>query len=172
MGGHVDVKKPASLQAQHDEDVEQPEGNGRHDCEVDGKGLRQMILQESSRQLCEAGLRWQGRYFDTVDCATVKPSFRSSPWIRGAPRWDSRDAFPRSGHEARLRSWAAPVSQRLLHRQYRRNPRRCQRITVSADEDEGVAPSRPNARWPRPASDPRSETNAPTSALAVEDEEP
>src|SRR6478752_3074355 len=24
-------------------------------------------------------------YFETVDCATVKPSLSSSPWIRGAP---------------------------------------------------------------------------------------
>ena len=47
MRGDVDVEKPASLQAQHDEHVEQPEADGRHDREVDGNGFPEMILEES-----------------------------------------------------------------------------------------------------------------------------
>ena len=46
MGRHMDVKKPASLQAQHHEHVEQPKGRGRHDREIDGNGLPEMILDE------------------------------------------------------------------------------------------------------------------------------
>src|SRR5208283_2197 len=47
MGRHMDVEKPAPLQAQHDEHVEQPKGRGRHYREVDGNGLPEMILEES-----------------------------------------------------------------------------------------------------------------------------
>ena len=47
MRSDVDVEKPASLQAQHDEHVEQSEADGRHDREVDRNGFPEMILEES-----------------------------------------------------------------------------------------------------------------------------
>src|SRR5271166_7161619 len=43
MCGHVNVEKPASLEAQHDEHVKQPEANRRHHGEVDGD---RMVSQE------------------------------------------------------------------------------------------------------------------------------
>ena len=46
MCGHVDVEKPASLEAQHDEYVEQPEANRRHDGEVDGDRFPKVVSQE------------------------------------------------------------------------------------------------------------------------------
>jgi hypothetical protein len=60
MGAHMDVKKPASFQAQHDEHIEEPEGCGRHHSEVDGKGLLEMISEKKSanfaREACGGGV--------------------------------------------------------------------------------------------------------------------
>ena len=64
MRGDVDVEKPASLQAQHDEHIEQPEGDGRHDREVDGDGFPEMILEESPSTL-RGRLAVGGRRFHT-----------------------------------------------------------------------------------------------------------
>ena len=43
----------------------------------------------------DGGLRTRGRYFSTVDLATVMPSLRSSPTMRGDPHsWDSSATYP------------------------------------------------------------------------------
>ena len=72
-------------------------------------------------------------YFETVDCATVKPSLSSSPWIRGAPH----SGF--SSHMRRTRSRNSgsilgrpPGFQEDFQRHHARKPIRCQRMaTVS-----------------------------------------
>ena len=56
----------------------------------------------------------------------------SSPWIRGAPQL----GFARCIARLRARSSTSIVGrpgprERLFHRQYKRNPRRCHRITVA-----------------------------------------
>jgi hypothetical protein len=38
------------------------------------------------RHVCDGDGRRRPMYFATVDWLTVMPSFRSSPWIRGAPQ--------------------------------------------------------------------------------------
>src|SRR5687768_6786796 len=43
-------------------------------------------LLKNAFQVGDGGLRSRGRYFSTVDLATVIPSFRSSPTMRGEPR--------------------------------------------------------------------------------------
>src|SRR5438132_8253255 len=41
---------------------------------------------KNARHACDGGLRGRSTYFETVACDTVRPSFSSSPWIRGAPQ--------------------------------------------------------------------------------------
>jgi hypothetical protein len=44
-------------------------------------------LARNVRHVCDEGVGADGpTYFATVDWATVMPSFRSSPWRRGAPQ--------------------------------------------------------------------------------------
>jgi hypothetical protein len=42
-------------------------------------------LCRNVRQVCDGGPRCRIMYLETVDSAISKPSFRSSPWMRGAP---------------------------------------------------------------------------------------
>ena len=43
-------------------------------------------LEKNSAALSSGAGRLRGMYLETVDCATEKPSFRSSPCTRGAPQ--------------------------------------------------------------------------------------
>src|SRR5271169_6268026 len=75
-------------------------------------------------------------YFETVDWATSKPSFRSSPWIRDAPhsgfslliRW-MRSRRPRS-------IFGRPTLFRDFQRQKALKPARCHRRMVTAALDQ------------------------------------
>jgi hypothetical protein len=84
IGGDVDPQQVASLQADDGQSIEKPEANGRHDEQVDSTDVRHMIVEKGLPALG----RWPRRrtvYLATVDCATLKPSLSSSPWMRGAP---------------------------------------------------------------------------------------
>src|SRR6266571_4364392 len=68
------------------------------------------------RHTCDGGLRCRGMYFETVACETVRPSFSSSPWIRGAPQrglarlirpMRSRTSVPIAGRPRRCRLFPA-----------------------------------------------------------------
>src|SRR5687767_10707102 len=43
-------------------------------------------LAKKARHVDDGGFRTRGRYFSTVDLATVMPSLRSSPTMRGEPQ--------------------------------------------------------------------------------------
>ena len=66
--------------------------NANRRSKVSVKRLKSLPLQFHRRdcadnvfQPCEGGFRLRSIYFETVDCAAVKPSLSSSPWIRAAP---------------------------------------------------------------------------------------
>ena len=42
-------------------------------------------LSRNVRQVCDGGVRRRTRYLETVAWEISRPSFWSSPWIRGAP---------------------------------------------------------------------------------------
>ena len=71
------------------------------------------------------------RYLATVRSETSKPSFRSSPWIFGAPQ----SAFSAAMRRMRIRTSSLtlgrPPRGRDRQRQYRRKPARCHPTTVS-----------------------------------------
>src|SRR5438093_882331 len=82
------------------------------------------------------GLRGPGCNFgmsrETVRSATARPSFRSSPWIRGAPQ--SGFAVAMRVIKALISAWTAgrpPVEPPESFVQYSRKRRRCHRRTVS-----------------------------------------
>src|SRR5947199_4933458 len=57
--------------------------------------LRDALSSRNVFQLCEGGVPPRTMYLETVDCATAKPSIRSSPWTRDAPH----SGFPCSSVE-------------------------------------------------------------------------
>jgi hypothetical protein len=69
----------------HDEDEEDAQARGGHGEEIDRDQVPDMVGEERP-----PGLRGLGRRFgisrETVRSATSMPSFRISPWMRGAPK--------------------------------------------------------------------------------------
>jgi len=81
-------------------------------------------------QLCDGGRRCFAMYLATVDCATVKPSFSSSPWIRGAPQSGFATLISRIRARSSWSIFGRPPRARDRQRQYRRKPARCHRRIV------------------------------------------
>ena len=89
-------------------------------------------FRRNVRQVCDGGPWNRARYLDTVASETSMPSFRSSPWIRGAPH----SGFSRLMRLMRARTSPGidgrpPLRRRDVHVQYSRKPFRCQPMTVS-----------------------------------------
>src|SRR5450631_1881694 len=59
------------------------------------------------------------------------PSLRSSPWIRRAPHSGLARLMARINWRISSGTFGLPPGERDLHRQNKRKPARCQRITVS-----------------------------------------
>src|SRR5439155_4561532 len=82
-------------------------------------------------QVGEDALRTRGRYFSTVDLATLRPSFRSSPTIRGDPHVGFACHIARISSRTSLIMAGRPgVPCWLRRRQWSRNRLRCQAMTV------------------------------------------
>ena len=83
------------------------------------------------RQCCDGGFRCRTMYFASVACDTCRPSFNSSPAMRGAPQpWLAR-LIRRSSSATSPDTDGRPAGGRLFHLPYSRNPCRCQPMTVS-----------------------------------------
>lgn len=80
---------------------------------------------------CDGGRLPRAIYWATVVCPTSMPSLRSSPWIRGAPQNGFATLISRISCRTSSSVFGRPPWGLDLHRQYCRNPARCQRITVS-----------------------------------------
>jgi hypothetical protein len=90
------------------------------------------VIGEKVRHDWEGGPRRRGMIRATERCEMVKPSLRSSPWIRGAPQSGLACAI------SRIRALSSePIGGRPgprcldFHVHQARNPWRCQRITVA-----------------------------------------
>ena len=64
-------------------------------------------------------------YFETVDWATSKPSFRSSPWMCGAPQSGFSKLILRIRSRSSLSICGRPPRGRDFHRQNALKPFRC-----------------------------------------------
>jgi hypothetical protein len=68
------------------------------------------------------GVAGRAMYFATVAWETCIPSFRSSPWIRGAPQSGLSCAILRISARASADTAGRPVRRRLFRVQYSRIP--------------------------------------------------
>src|SRR5262252_1822919 len=87
----------------------------------------------NARHACDGGRRGRSMsmYFDTVACDTVRLSFSSSPWIRGAPQSGLARLIRQISSRSSVLIAGRPRRRRLFHSQKRLNPWRCQPTTVS-----------------------------------------
>src|SRR3974390_2319472 len=94
--------------------------------EIPSAWLRRNVFQP-----CDGGLLFFAIYLATVVWPIVMPSLSSSPWILGAPQSGLARLMSRISALMSTGSFGRPPGDFDLHRQYQRNPARCQRITVS-----------------------------------------
>src|SRR6516162_4031634 len=108
-------------------------------------------------------------YLATVSWDTSIPSLSSSPWIRGAPQSGLAVLILRIHCRTSPSIAGLPGSPcRLFHRQYQRNPLRCQAITVSGftiSSAERATATRGGRAQPR-AVGPRSSDEAGRAAIS------
>src|SRR5271166_7108442 len=148
MCGHVNVEKPASLEAQHDEHVKQPEANRRHHGEVDGD---RMVSQERPPALRGRfpmpwhvlGDRRLGEAEAKLDELAMDPG--STPGgIRAMHLDDEISNLWLNARSSRAPRSAVPA------------PVQAEALSVPADhglpadKEESLTPSRPKARKPGP----------------------
>ena len=110
--------------------AEASETVGRTKKSIDARAFA--WFHRNVRHVCDGGFGSRARYLDTVASETSMPSFRSSPWIRGAPH----SGFSRLMRLMRARTSRGiggrpPLRRRDFHVQYSRKPFRCQPMTVS-----------------------------------------
>jgi hypothetical protein len=82
-------------------------------------------------QVWPRGLGCRQRQLLTVDWASSDPSFKSSPWIRGAPHSGFSTAIRRIRLRSSLSTGGRPPTEPDFQRQKARNPSRCRRTKVS-----------------------------------------
>ena len=131
MLGHVEVEDAPAMVGEHDQDEEDAQVSGGHREEVDRDEVPDMVGR-NVRQVWEGGERRFGISRETVRSATSIPSFRSSPWILGAPHRGLAAAIRRtSARISGLTGGRPPVGRRESLVQCSRKRRRCHRRTVS-----------------------------------------
>ena len=132
MLGDVEVDDAPAMVGEHDEDEQHAQARGGHGEEIDGDQVPDMVGRGTSARSGTGGGRRFGIRRDTVRSATSMPSFRSSPWIRGAPHRGFAAAIrvTRALISA-LTGGRPPVGRPESLVQYSRKRRRCHRRTVS-----------------------------------------
>jgi hypothetical protein len=133
MFGHVEVDDAPAMVSEHDEDESTRMPAVGTVKEVERNEIADMVGEEV-RHVCDGGERRLGMSRETVLPSTLRPSFISSPWSRGAPQ---------SGLALAIRVIKALSSVSTLGRppvgraeslvQYSRKRRSCHRKTVSGD---------------------------------------
>src|SRR4029453_1453971 len=95
-----------------------------------------MWLSRNVRHVCDGGVRRRPRYLETVACEISRPSFWSSPWIRGAPHRGLARAMVRMSARTSGATAGRPgPCRRVFQVQTSRKPARCQRMTVLGLDD-------------------------------------
>ena len=114
-----------------DQDEEHTQASGGNGEEVDRDQVPDMVREERAPGL-RGGVGRFGIRRETVRSATSIPSFRSSPWIRGAPHSGLAAAIFRTRAMISALTGGRPTVGRLESlAQCSRKRRRCQRRTVS-----------------------------------------
>jgi hypothetical protein len=131
MLGDVEVNDMPAVVGEHDENEEDAQAGRGHGEEIDRDQVPGVVGEERP-----PGLRGIGAPLrltrDTVRSATARPSFRISPWMRGAPQRGFTAAMrvTRALISA-LTGGRPPVGRPESRVQYSRKRRRCHRRTVA-----------------------------------------
>ena len=124
---------PAAFVPDHEETIQEAEAQRWHGKEIKGGDRLPMIGKE--RKPAFGGSPRRGRrrrrYRATVRSEIAKPSFRSSPWIFGAPQSAFSIAMRRTRVRISSLTFGRPPRGRDRQRQYMRKPARCHPTTVS-----------------------------------------
>src|ERR1700738_1702561 len=119
--------------ADHKKAIQNTEGE-RRDCEeVHRRNCLAMFLRNAIQCLAGSGfLRTLRTHRETVVSDTLKPSFSSSPWMRGAPQVGFSATMRKIKARISLLTRFRPPTRLALetHLQYSRKPARCQPTTV------------------------------------------
>ena len=130
MGGDGDVPDASSVVSQEHQDENEATRYRRHDEEVGRHDLAHVIRQERAPRLgwwpVSTPYLFRDRRLRDVD-----PTFKSSPWIRGAPQRGLASAMVRMSVRTSVGVVGRPRRRRLFQVHHRRTPRRCQAMTVS-----------------------------------------
>jgi hypothetical protein len=114
---------------EHDEDEEDAQAGGGHGEEIDRDQVPGMVGEERPPSL---GGRRFGISRDTVRSATSRPSFRISPWMRGAPQRAFAVAiFLTRALSSGVTGGRPPVVRPESRVQYARKRRHCHLRTVA-----------------------------------------
>ena len=145
--GHVEVDDAAAIVGQRYEDEEHSQARAGDREEVDGDQVPDVVGKERPPGLGRRGAPL-GERRETVRSATLIPSLRSSPWMRGAPH----RGFAVAMRVTRALISALTGGRPLLMRpeswvQYSRKRRRCHRRTVSGATMINAC-LQPPRRWP------------------------
>src|SRR6266567_1658186 len=131
MGSDVEMNHAAPVMSENHKDKQDSKANGRHDKEICRNQAPDVIVEKSAPSL-RGRFRWRAMNLATVAWDTSIPSLSSSPWMRGAPqRGFALLIFRMRSRTSSDTSGLPGVRRPLFHAQYKRNPLRCQEITVS-----------------------------------------
>src|SRR6266481_7057820 len=108
------------------ETVKQAKRDCRYDEQIHRDDAVGVIVKERL-----PALRWRastpGHILATLVCPILMPSFRSSPWIRGAPHSGLAILISRISRRISSGTVGRPLQGRDFQRQYDLKPARCQR---------------------------------------------
>src|SRR5271169_4504601 len=109
-------------------------------------------LRRNVFQPWDGGLLPLAMYLATEVWPTSIPSFRSSPWIVGAPQSGLAWLISRISWRISSGTFGLPLRRRDFHRQNKRKPARCHRMTVSGPTIAGRPPraAQIDRGWQRP----------------------
>jgi hypothetical protein len=131
--GDVKVDDPPAMVSEQDENEEDAQAGGGHGEEVDRHQVPDMVGEERPPGLRRSRTTLRHEAGDGA-LPTSMPSFRSSPWMRGAPHKGFAAAIflTRAAISARM-GGRPPVGRPESRVQYSRKRRRCHRRTVSGE---------------------------------------
>ena len=134
MLGDVAVQDAPTIMADDEKAIKHAESDSRNGEEIHGRNSFPVVAQKGLPAFGRSG-SFGARFIqrEIVRSETSKPSMRSSPWMRGAPQVGFSTTMLQINCRTSLGVCLLPTGFLILEisLQYRRQPARCHRVTVS-----------------------------------------
>src|SRR6266508_859766 len=131
MTGNVKVQNLAPAMLDHEQTIQQVEGDGRNSEEVERYEHFAMVPKEGRPTPSGVATAVHSSKIARDTRSEISnPSFSNSPWIFGAPQPEFSCASRRIRSRSSLVIFGLPGWRRERQRQYQRKPARCQATTV------------------------------------------